>query len=104
MFRNSKCHTMTMKPTLLLFALLAIVSCGGTKEKETSQKNRTTEYRETETKATHYDEVYVCTGRYAKRFHCDEDCRGLQSCRSGIVVMSIEEAEDYGLTPCGYCY
>lgn len=77
-----------MKPTLLLFAMLAIVSCGGTKE------NR----------KLHYDEVYVCTGKYAKRFHCDEDCKGLQSCRGDIVVMSIEEAEDYGLTPCGYCY
>lgn len=93
-----------MKKTLLLFALLAIVSCGETKEKEISQKETTTEHRETETKATHYDEVYVCTGKYAKRYHCDEYCRGLQSCRSEIVVMSIEEAEDYGLTPCGYCY
>jgi hypothetical protein len=79
-----------MKKTLLLFALLAIVSCGGTKEKEN--------------KKLHHDEVYVCTGKYAKRFHCDEDCKGLQSCRSEIVVMSIEEAEDYGLTPCGNCY
>lgn len=78
------------KNTLLLFAMFAIVSCGGSKEKEN--------------KKLHYDEVYVCTGRYAKRFHCDEDCKGLQSCRGDIVVMSIEEAEDYGLTPCGYCY
>lgn len=79
-----------MKHTLLLFALLAIVSCGGSKEKGN--------------KKLQYDEVYVCTGKYAKRFHRDQDCRGLQSCRSGIVVMSIEEAEDLGLTPCGYCY
>ena len=81
------------KGTLLLFALLAIASCGGSKEKGTEN-----------TQVLHDDEVYVCTGRYAKRFHCDEDCRGLQSCRSEIVIMSIEEAEDYGLTPCGYCY
>ena len=79
-----------MKRILLLFAMLAIASCGGTKGKENRK--------------LHYDEVYVCTGKYAKRFHCDEDCKGLQSCRGGIVVMSIEEAEDYGLTPCGYCY
>ena len=70
-----------MKHTLLLFALLAIVSCGGTKGKEN--------------KKLHYDEVYVCTGRYAKRFHCDEDCRGLQSCRGDIVVMSIEDIAMY---------
>lgn len=56
------------------------------------------------TPSSHYDEVYVCTGKHAKRFHRDEDCRGLQSCRSEIITMSIEEAEDYGLTPCGYCY
>ena len=29
---------------------------------------------------------------------------GSYTAPSGIVVMSIEEAEDYGLTPCGYCY
>lgn len=91
-----------MKHTLLLFALLAIVSCGGTKEKESKQEPAQTEQKQTQTH--HYDEVYVCTGKYAKRFHCDEDCRGLQSCRSEIAVMSIEEAEDLGLTPCGYCY
>lgn len=56
------------------------------------------------TPSSHYDEVYVCTGKYSKRFHSDEDCRGLQSCRGEIITMSIEEAEDYGLTPCGYCY
>jgi hypothetical protein len=86
--------------TIILFALLAIIGCNG------------------ERKNTHIspfgvisaapkdnsNDVYVCTGRYAKRFHCDEDCKGLRSCRGDIVVMSIEEAEDYGLTPCGYCY
>lgn len=86
--------------TLLLFALLAIVSCGGTKEKESKQEPTRAEQKHVH----HYDEVFVCTGKYAKRFHCDEDCKGLQSCRSEIVVMSIEEAEDLGLTPCGYCY
>lgn len=78
-----------MRHALLLFAMLAIASCGGT---------------ETKGKKLHYDDVFVCTGKYAKRFHCDEDCKGLQSCRREIVVMSIEEAEDLGLTPCGYCY
>lgn len=80
-----------MKKTLSILMLpIALISCGGAKEKKNNELG--------------FDEVYVCTGKYAKRFHCDEDCKGLQSCRGGIVVMSIEEAEDYGLTPCGYCY
>lgn len=59
----------SMKRAILFFTLLAMVSCGGTKGK---------------TRSLHDDEVYVCTGKYAKRFHCDEDCKGLQSCRGGI--------------------
>ena len=82
-----------MKRIILLFVLLAIVSCGGFKEKGKES-----------VRALHDDRVYVCTGRYAKRFHCDEDCKGLRSCRSEIVLMSVKEAEDCGLTPCGYCY
>lgn len=74
-----------MKKPLFIITLM-LLSCGGGERK------------------LHPDEIYVCTGKYAKRFHCDEDCKGLQSCRGDIVVMSIEEAEDYGLTPCGYCY
>ena len=79
-----------MKKTLLLFALLAIVSCGGTKEKENRK--------------LHYDEVYVCTGKYAKRYHCDENCRGLGSCKGEIRLVPISTAKKQGKTPCGYCY
>jgi hypothetical protein len=79
-----------MKPTFLLFAMLAIASCGGTKEKEN--------------KKLHYDDVYVCTGRYAKRFHCDENCRGLGNCKGEIRLVPISTAKKQGKTPCGYCY
>lgn len=78
-----------MKPTFLLFAMLAIASCGGTKEKEN--------------KKLHYDDVYVCTG-YAKRYHCDEGCRGLGSCKGEIRLVPISAAKKQGKTPCGYCY
>ena len=87
-------------PTLLLFVLLAIVSCGSDNKRTTPVGVSGVRYIEPEKSG----DVYVCTGRYAKRFHNDEECKGLQSCRSEIVTMSIEEAENLGLTPCGYCY
>ncbi len=81
----------------ILLLAVALGSCGG------SNKESSKEYR-TKSKAVYYDEVYVCNGRYAKRFHNDENCKGLRNCRAGIRVMTIEEAEDLGKTPCGYCY
>lgn len=71
---------------VLYIAVIALLSCG-------NSGNR-----------LHYDEVYVCKGRYAKRFHNDRYCEGLLKCRGGIEIMTIEEAEDLGKTPCGYCY
>lgn len=90
-----------MKRTLLLIILLAIVSCGGDNKGSRPVGVSGVRYVATEDNG---DEVYVCTGKYAKRFHCDEDCKGLRSCRGEVVTMSIEEAEEQGLTPCGYCY
>lgn len=89
-----------MKHTLLLFALLAIIGCNGERKNTHISPFGVISAAPKDNSS----DVYVCTGRYAKRYHCDEECKGLQSCRSEIVVMSIEEAEDYGLTPCGYCY
>lgn len=74
----------------ILMLAVALISCGGGKEKKNNKLG--------------FDEVYVCGGRYAKRYHNDEYCKGLQSCRGGIEIMTIEEAEDLGKTPCGYCY
>lgn len=74
----------------ILMLAIALISCGGGKEKKNNELG--------------FDEVYVCGGRYAKRYHNDEYCKGLQSCKGGIEIMTIEEAEDLGKTPCGYCY
>jgi hypothetical protein len=86
--------------TIILFALLAIIGCNGERKNTHISPFGVISAAPKDNSS----DVYVCTGRYAKRFHCDEDCKGLRSCRGDIVVMSIEEAEDYGLTPCGYCY
>lgn len=50
------------------------------------------------------EKVYICTGKYAKRYHCDENCRGLGSCKGEIRLVPISTAKKQGKTPCGYCY
>ena len=89
-----------MKHTLLFFTLLAIIGCNGERKNTHISPFGVISVAPKDNSS----DVYVCTGRYAKRFHNDEECKGLQSCRSEIVTMSIEEAENLGLTPCGYCY
>lgn len=87
-----------MKKVLFLL-LLALLSCGGNKQDSPNDKKAYNILNE-----LRYDEVYVCKGKYSKRFHNDMDCKGLMNCRGGIEIMTIEEAEDLGKTPCGYCY
>ncbi len=47
--------------------------------------------------------VYVCGGRYAKKYHAREDCKGLENCKGGISKLSIVKAHSkYGA--CRACY
>jgi hypothetical protein len=48
--------------------------------------------------------VYICTGKYAKRYHRYSDCKGLGSCKGEIRLVPISTAKKQGKTPCGYCY
>ena len=50
------------------------------------------------------EKVYICTGKYAKRYHKKENCRGLKSCKGDIEYIPLSEAKKQGKTPCGYCY
>lgn len=47
--------------------------------------------------------VFVCTGEKAKRYHLDENCRGLSNCSKEIIEVTIEKAESKGRTPCKKC-
>lgn len=47
--------------------------------------------------------VYVCSGRYAKKFHIDLNCNGLQSCKGTIRLIRLREAREMGMTPCRRC-
>lgn len=47
--------------------------------------------------------VLVCKSPNAARFHLDKDCIGLNKCKREIVTVTKAEAEDEGLTCCGFC-
>ena len=48
--------------------------------------------------------VYICTGGWAKCYHLDRNCEGLNQCGGTIKQVTLEEAKkmDRG-KPCGYC-
>lgn len=50
------------------------------------------------------DEVWICTGAYATKYHCDRECEGLNMCGSTIKQIPLEDAEAQGRTECRWCY
>lgn len=46
--------------------------------------------------------VFVCGSTGAKKYHFNENCRGLSSCSHGTVKISLKKAQGYGLTLCGW--
>jgi hypothetical protein len=46
--------------------------------------------------------VYICGAKGTKKYHLTKSCRGLSNCKNGIVQKSPSEAEDFGLTLCGW--
>jgi hypothetical protein len=50
------------------------------------------------------ENVYICTGKYSKRYHSTPLCSGLNNCRSDIIEVSKRKAKNLGRTPCKICY
>lgn len=50
------------------------------------------------------DGVWICTGAYATKYHCDRECEGLNMCGRRIEMVSLKEAEAQGRTECRWCY
>lgn len=46
--------------------------------------------------------VYICNGRYAKRYHLSPYCRGLSNCKGAVSSISRNDARSMGRTLCGY--
>ena len=88
----------------ILYFLPAIIILGGEKllfdnekEKEGNKIQLEQEYRHKSI------EVYICTGRYAKKYHSRPNCRGLNNCRGGIKKVELEKIKGHR-SPCSICY
>jgi len=46
--------------------------------------------------------VYICGATGAKKYHYNENCRGLNACNHQIYKVPLKEAQNYGLTLCGW--
>lgn len=91
----------TLRNIIFILAIsLVMASCGNGKQ----------ENRETSDGDDYYTAgrdrggvVYVCGGISAKRYHLDENCKGLSRCSCEIQEMTVEEAKQMGRTPCRMC-
>lgn len=46
--------------------------------------------------------VYICTGKYSKKYHYKKNCRGLSNCKAKIKAVDIKTAKEFGRTLCGW--
>ena len=82
---------------VIVCCVLLCVSCGGDQQRKSLEGAQAVSTENTGC-------VYVCNGKYAKRYHRTRYCSGLNNCQGGVVGMPIEDAEARGLTPCRKCY
>lgn len=50
------------------------------------------------------EEVYICTGAKAKKYHSHSGCSGFGNCKGDIEAISESQAISSGRTPCKKCY
>ncbi|MGB7841177.1 MAG: hypothetical protein WBL21_00190 [Salinimicrobium sp.] len=47
-------------------------------------------------------EVYICKGKSSKKYHFNQNCRGLSNCSTGAYKVTLKEARNLGRTLCGW--
>jgi len=93
-----------MKKLLVILCYVALcMACGSAQQNKSSEQSTQTVIA-VEKKEPVTNGVFVCNGKFAKRYHCTPHCSGLGNCQGEILEMTIEQAEAWGLTPCKRCY
>ncbi|PLX08132.1 MAG: hypothetical protein C0596_07480 [Marinilabiliales bacterium] len=63
------------------------------------------EYNKKETESSADDKVYVCGGKYSKKFHSTSKCKGLNNCKSKIYYYDSQSAAlKAGYEYCKICW
>ncbi len=71
-------------------------------EKEKPKENKADPISVTSAPPFSLRSVYICNGKYSKRYHLTPYCRGLSNCRASISSVSLDEARSMGRTLCGW--
>ena len=82
--------------TVILFAILLFCSCAS--EKNSNEDNADADYFFQD------DAVYICTGRFARTYHSNPNCSGLNLCSAEIDAVPVEKAKKMGRRKCKKCY
>tara|TARA_R110000744_G_C19358230_1_gene561132 strand:+ start:2827 stop:3069 length:243 start_codon:yes stop_codon:yes gene_type:complete len=45
--------------------------------------------------------VYICKGKYSKKYHYNKTCRGLSNCSTAVEEVELNEVKRIGRTLCG---
>jgi hypothetical protein len=46
--------------------------------------------------------VYICNSKSSKKYHYKKECRGLNACKQEVVSVKKSQAQDLGLSLCGW--
>ncbi len=46
--------------------------------------------------------VYICKGKYSKKYHYKKNCRGLSNCSTAIYKTTLDSARKAGRKICGF--
>ena len=46
--------------------------------------------------------VYLCKGKYSKKYHYNKNCRGLSNCSTAIYKTTLDSAKKSGRKICGF--
>lgn len=46
--------------------------------------------------------VCICGSHGAKKYHYNESCRGLTACKRQITKVNLKQAQQFGLSLCGW--
>jgi hypothetical protein len=47
-------------------------------------------------------DVYICDSKGAKKYHYSKTCRGLNACKHQVIKKTKSDAQNLGLTLCGW--